>query len=334
MFQKDNDQDKKRRNPGRSRAAESGLAALNTTYHPPYPSRMDRKRKKWKQKSSPLWRVALILIMLASLIGGYEWAASRFGAPSMVSLVTGLEGKNQVNILLVGTDNRANERGRSDTIVLASINFRNNDIHLLSIPRDTRASIDGHGKQKINHAYAYGGVPLLEKTVENLLDTPVDYYIETDFKGFERLIDRLGGVSLDVEKRMHYPEEGINLKPGLQKLDGHDALAYVRFRSDGRGDIGRIERQQHFFEAAKEQFLTLDNLLKSPQLIGDLADCVETNMPVSGTLRVANALKGAGPDQFQTHMLPGRPQTINGLSYWVAKDDEVRELVALIQGKK
>lgn len=332
MFHEENDQDKRRRNPGPTRAAESGLAALNSTYHQPYPSRMERKQMR--RKISPLWRVVLILIMLAGLLSGYEWTASRFGAPSIVSLVTGLEGKNQVNILLVGTDNRANERGRSDTIVLASINFRNNDIHLLSIPRDTRVSIDGYGKQKINHAYAYGGVALLEKTVEDLLDTSVDYFIKTDFKGFEQLIDRLGGISLDVEKRMYYPKEGINLKPGLQKLDGHDALAYVRFRSDGLGDIGRIERQQHFIQAAKEQFLTLDNLIKAPQLIGNFRDCIETNMPVSGMLRVANALKGASPDQFQTHILPGRPQTINGLSYWVAKDDEMRELVALIRGKK
>ena len=297
-------------------------------------SRLEKKKAKANGRRSFFLKGLLTVALIVSLLFGYEWAAGKVGAPGLGTLVGELTGKNQVNVLLVGTDNRGSERARADTIALVNVNFQNQAIQILSIPRDTRVKIPGRGLEKINHAHAYGGIELLQRTVEGLLDSPVDYYVETDFKGFTKIIDQLGGVSLNVEKRMYYPEEDINLKPGLQTLNGEKALAYVRYRSDGLGDIGRIKRQQKFFQAVYEQHLTLDTLAKTPQIIGHLNDYVKTDLPVSNMLRIANALKGTDLVNLQTHLLPGRSQTINGLSYWIADDNATQKLLASITKPK
>ncbi|MGE5396332.1 MAG: LCP family protein, partial [Chitinophagales bacterium] len=154
-------------------------------------------------------------------------------------------------ILLYGVDARnKNESSRSDTMILAFIHPQINRIDLLSVPRDSRVSIPGEDHdRKINYANAKGGSDLLIETIEGLLEINIDGYIQVDFEGFEDLIDTMGGVDLSVEKRMYYPAEDIDLMAGKQHLDGHDALAYVRYRSDGMGDIGRIQRQQKFMRA-------------------------------------------------------------------------------------
>lgn len=275
--------------------------------------------------------LVLVLAFGFSALLGYSAVAAVMGMNTPLSWLTAWGKKEQINILVMGTDERGKEQARSDTIILASVNTEKNEVHLLSIPRDTRASIPGHGKQKINHAHAYGGPELLSKTVEGLLGTKVDYYIETNFEGFERIIDSLGGITIDVEKRMYTPSEGINLKPGLQKLNGHDALAYVRFRKDAMGDIGRVERQQKFIAAAYDQFFTVKNLVMAPTLINQALENVKTNMPTSEMLYVARFMKGLDRERLQTHTLPGYSQTIDGLSYWIAPADEVRKMMALIK---
>ncbi|NLK52722.1 MAG: LCP family protein [Syntrophomonadaceae bacterium] len=300
----------------------------NDLDNPRLPSRVQRKQAR--QKRSRWRRIVFLLTLVLTVFIGYEWASGWLGVPSLTSLTTGLNSKQPINILLVGSDSRGGDRGRSDTIVLATVNLREKQVSLLSIPRDTRTKVPGHGTTKINHAYAYGRIELLEKTVEDLMDVSINYYLQTDFDGFARIIDLLGGVTLEVEKRMYYPEEGINLKKGLQQLDGDAALGYVRYRSDGLGDIGRIERQQKFFVAAREQFLTYRTLVKAPQITSELMQCVNTNLPVAKLLQIANGLKSMEQEQFQTYLLPGRPQTINGLSYWVPKDKEMRSLIAQI----
>lgn len=271
--------------------------------------------------------VVLAVAFLLSLLAGYGGAAwQHSGLP--FPLLGFLTGKDHLNVLVLGTDERGNEQARADTIILASIDLEKPAVNLISIPRDTRASIPGRGKEKINHAHTYGGPALLTRTVEGLLGIKVDYYIETNFKGFENIIDILGGITIDVEKRMYYPEEGINLKPGLQHLNGRDALGYVRFRHDAMGDIGRVERQQKFIKAAYEQFFTAKNLLKAPQIISQISKHVKTNMPASEMLRLAAALKGIDAENLQTCTLPGYSQTIDGLSYWIAREDEMRRMLA------
>jgi len=129
---------------------------------------------------------------------------------------------------------------------VATIDEATKSVSLLSVPRDTRVKIPGHGWDKINHAYANGGSQLSQKAVENLLGIPIDYYVTIDFAGFYKIVDAVGGVDVDVEKRMYYEdpydELVIDIQPGMQHMNGKTAIQYVRYR-DSEGDIGRIERQ-------------------------------------------------------------------------------------------
>lgn len=163
-----------------------------------------------------------------------------------------LESQGKFNILLMGEDNVDGSR-RSDTILFITVDIDDKNIRVLSLPRDTRVMIPGHGTQKLNHAFAYGGQDLMRATVTNYLGEPILYYMIVDYDSFPAFVDMLGGVEIDVPKRMRYVDRAggldINIQPGLQTLDGKTALHFVRFRKDALGDIGRIQRQQQFLKA-------------------------------------------------------------------------------------
>jgi LCP family protein required for cell wall assembly len=242
------------------------------------------------------------------------------------------ETKGKEIVLVVGGDRRQNEVGRNDTIILAFLDREEKTVGLLSIPRDTYVNIVGKNlKTKINHAYAYGGIEMTKDTVEEFLDIEIDHYVDMDFKGFVNLIDALGGIEIDVEKRMYYPAENINLKKGEQKLDGEQALAYVRFRSDAMGDIGRVERQLKFISVLADRMTSISTLWKIPQLVGVFQDNVETDFTLREMLSLANTYKSFDTTRLKTSMLPGEGEYINGISYFIHYPNGTRQLVDKLQ---
>lgn len=235
-------------------------------------------------------------------------------------------------ILVLGGDYRQGEAGRTDTILLVFLDAKKKTLGILNIPRDTYVTIAGKNiKTKINHAFAYGGVDMARDTVEEFLDIEVDHYVDTDFDGFAALIDALGGITVDVEKRMYYPAENIDLQKGLQKLTGEQALGYVRYRSDGLGDIGRVERQQKFLPILADQVMSLSTLWKIPKLVGIFQDNVETDFSLREMLALANAFKNFDVSQLKTVMLPGVPEYINGVSYWISDPTETAQLIEALE---
>ena len=239
------------------------------------------------------------------------------------------ENKSKQVILVMGSDKRGNEASRSDTLMAIFLDTANQTINVLNIPRDTYVHIPSRkANTKINHAYAYGGAALTKETVENWLNIKVDHYVDTDFKGFARLIDALGGVTMDVEKRMYYPAEDIDLQAGVQLLNGEQALAYVRYRSDGLGDIGRVGRQQKFLPVLADRVLSFGTLWKIPKLVGIFRDSVETDFNLSEMLWLANSFKNINGSMIQTKMVPGVPDYMGGGSYWVADEGKLADLVA------
>lgn len=236
--------------------------------------------------------------------------------------------KHWLNILMVGVDQRENEPSRSDTIMVAMINLKDKKAYVISIPRDTRVKIEGFAyHNKINAAHSKGGIELTRKTVEQLLGIPVHNYLETNFNGFENIIDTLGGVSIDVEKRMYYPSEEINLHKGQQNLDGHDALAYVRYRSDGKGDLPRIERQHKFLAALADKLLQPKTILKIPEIAGELHSNVNTDLSVKDFIVLAGELKNIGVQNIKFFNIPGAPRYINGVSYFMVNEEELQVLM-------
>lgn len=242
------------------------------------------------------------------------------------------------NIVVLGVDGRPadNDSGRSDTLFVVMFDEGKKSVSLLSIPRDTRVSIPEHGWDKINHAYAYGGRELTQQTVEEFLGIRIDNYIMVDFSGFKGLVDAIGGVDLVVEKDMYYYDHWdgftVNLKKGPQHLDGEAAIQYVRYR-DEEGDIGRIKRQQHFMMAMYDKITSADMLLHVPGLTKQLTSMIKTNLPVTDMLEIGKALHSMVTSSgLVMNTVPGTPQYIDGVSYWLPDITELRSKIVAMQG--
>ncbi|PZA06992.1 MULTISPECIES: LCP family protein [unclassified Meiothermus] len=194
---------------------------------------------------------------------------------------------NPLNVLVQGVSpeysgyhTRAPEnfRGHADTLLLVRFDPGQKRVVVLSIPRDTYVQLPGHGYRKINEANVLGGPELAKQAVSSLVGVPVDAYVSISTEALRQAVDALGGVVVCVERPLHYRDSAaqleINLEPGCQRLDGKNAEAYLRFRKDALGDIGRIQRQQAFFQALHEQLLSPAGALRLPQVVA----AVEANL--------------------------------------------------------
>ncbi|MGI6361662.1 MAG: LCP family protein [Bacillota bacterium] len=236
-------------------------------------------------------------------------------------------------VLLMGCDKRAegpnsSDVGRSDTIMLVFLNTENKSATLLSIPRDTYVQIPSSGEMtKINHAYAYGGVPLTENTIESFLGIKIDNYVKIDFQGFADVVEALGGVTMDVEMRMYTPWENIDLQEGKQKLNGEDALAYVRYREKLYGDTGRVDRQQKFISVLADDIFSSKNLLKLPKVIDLIMNEVETDLSNGEMMSMAKFMQVVGVSNMETFKLDGEAIMLNGISYWKVDESQIPTIV-------
>jgi LCP family protein required for cell wall assembly len=251
-----------------------------------------------------------------------------------------LVAKDKATVMIMGVDERADDVGRSDTLMIATLDPDKNQAALLSVPRDTRVKIKGYGFDKINAAYAYGGRKLTQETIESLLNTHIDHYIKINVHGFTKIIDALGGIDIDVEKRMYYEDpwddDGglyIDLQPGMQHMDGKTAITYVRYR-DEEGDIGRIKRQQNFMKAVMDKLVSPTIIPKLPAIVSAVSDSVETDMSVSEILSFLGTLQDAKDNGLKSEMLPGKPVYIEGISYWVPDISKTRQILANTLGIK
>lgn len=242
------------------------------------------------------------------------------------------------NIIVLGVDERAEEYdvGRSDTLFVVMFDTNKKSASLLSVPRDTRVRIKGHGWDKINHAYAYGGRELTQKTTEELLGIKINNYVMVDFKGFVGLVDAIGGVDINVEKNMYYYDtwDGfkIDLKKGMQHMDGKTAIQYVRYR-DEEGDIGRIRRQQHFIMAVYDRITSANMLLHIPGLAKQLTNMVKTDLPIADMVDLGRALHAMVKTKgLAMATVPGTPEYIDGISYWLPDITDLREQMVKMQG--
>jgi len=294
--------------------------------HSPAPRKIYKKKKNYNRL------IALIIIMLM-IIGGFIYylctSDNEDAAPTVVS-----QQSNALNIMIMGVDRRADDVGRSDTLMVLTYNPADKKASLLSLPRDTRVHIEKNDYDKINHAYAYGGHELTQKTVEAFLNVPMDYYVMIDVHAFEKIIDAVGGVDIDVEKRMYYEDpwddDGglvIDLYPGKQHMDGKTAIQYVRYR-DGEGDIGRINRQQKFMKALMSQVISPSVLPKLPEIIKNVSSAVQTNMPLDMMIALITDLPTIQQNGLNSAMIPGKPAYIEDISYWIPDIAKSRELIA------
>ena len=266
-------------------------------------------------------------LVLGTALGYLHFASEGTVSRAVVAYIKGetkpenaFPGKRKLTILVVGADeNRDNRKrvvdsmARTDTILVAQVDFVNQRIHALSIPRDTLVRIPRHGWGKINSAHALGGPRLLVETVSNLLgNLQIDHVVIVSYKAFEEAIDALGGVTIEVEKRMVYHDNWgdlhVDLHPGVQRLNGKQALGYVRYRHSD-SDFHRIERQQKFMRAVKEQLKDPSVWMRAPQVLAAGLRHTRTTMEFEQLLALALFARQLSDEQIRTETLPVR----NGL---------------------
>jgi len=233
-------------------------------------------------------------------------------------------------MLMVGADSSTG-LGLADTIIVVVVSPRTGEISALSIPRDCRVEVPGVGVRRVNASHSLGGMPLTIQTVELLLGLPIDHYIEVNVPGIVHLVDAIGGVDIDVEKRMYYRDRSqdllIDLQPGLQHLTGMQAMGYVRFRHDATGDIGRMERQQHFLRAVIRQLMAPSNVARLPKLAQAFVEMVNTDLSVRDLLSFKKLVEQNGPEAIRAEALPGEPKMIHGQSMIELDPVQVKQAV-------
>lgn len=235
-------------------------------------------------------------------------------------------------LLIAGLDRDATvakrpaQKLRTDTLLLASVQPSNHLIHLISIPRDTQVLLQGYGTERIGVARGQGGLERTRIAVEALLDIKIDHTLELDMAGAAETINRLGGVDLYVERPMRYQDKAaklfIDLKQGLQHLDGGAALRYARFRSDELGEVGRIQRQQHLLHALEAKAVAPLNVWRLPQLASDLRHALKTDLSLNELSSLARFLKSRPAVSFST--LPG---DLGHDAYWIPHHGRIAKLI-------
>ncbi|MBD2848569.1 LCP family protein [Paenibacillus sp. IB182496] len=233
-------------------------------------------------------------------------------------------------VLMMGVDERAHDRGRSDTMIVLGVNPARGSMLMFNIPRDTRTELVGRGTlDKINHAYAFGGVEMAVRTVERFVGERIDYYVKVNMEGFAELIDLLGGVRVDNPFAFDF--EGYHYAAGEIELTGEAALMYARMRwDDPRGDLGRNARQRELLQRLLQRLVSLETLGRTGELLDAAGDHVRTNLTFA-SMRGLALDYGARLRDVQTTELAGRGRTIDGIWYYeVTREerDRVRRLLA------
>lgn len=313
-----------------------------------------RRFYRWAKRLG--WTLAFGGTALASALGGALFATSMplpgwlaEEAPPPLNLVdlwqSGFRYQvtRPVNILLMGVDLPDGGRGpnadtlfsgRADTILVTRINPETGSVDLLSIPRDTQVDIPGEGIDKINHANLVGGPELVAQTIQtNLGPAPIDRYVRVSTGALRELVDLLGGVEVQVPQRMVYTDETqglyIDLEPGWQTLDGNQAEQFARFRADGNGDIGRVQRQQILLKALRDRLAHPTVIPRLPEVMRVMLQYVDTNLTVEEVLALINFAMEVEPDDLHMVMLPGRfsaPEEYVA-SYWLLEPVATQQIM-------
>jgi len=223
--------------------------------------------------------------------------------------------------------------GLSDTMLLVRFDPAQEELTVLSIPRDTRTYIDGYGIGKINHANHEGGPALTASAVSELLGgVEIDRYMRVNVQGIEKLIDAFGGVTVDIPKDMKYNDFSqhfyVNLKKGKQHLDGDKAVQFLRFRNDQLGDIARVQRQQLLMRSVVEQALRPATIVKVPKILDVVKSHLDTNLTVKELMALSSFAAKTERADVQMIMLPGDfndPE--DKVSYWLPDERRIQQIV-------
>ncbi|RLQ94224.1 LCP family protein [Falsibacillus albus] len=286
--------------------------------------RFEHRRKKRKKRRLRIFFTIVTLFFLS--IAGYVlfqyYAGKQVTAndkdiiePQAKAEFHGQESKvGKTNILLLGVDGRgAIEDSNSDTMIIAQYDPDKNSVKMVSLMRDMFVRVPGYdGRKKMNSSFLLGGPELTRQTIKENFGIDIQYYIMVNFKGFEQAIDTLApdGIEVNVEKAMSY-HIGVNLQPGLQKLNGKELLGYARFRHDIDSDFGRVKRQQKVIKLVSDEVMSANGILKAPKLLGEIQPYIYTNMSSVAELKFVKDFLLHRPSVTDTMSLPVEDGYVN-----------------------
>ncbi|TYS17757.1 LytR family transcriptional regulator [Rossellomorea vietnamensis] len=295
--------------------------------------RADKHEKKKSRKGLKIFGLIALLLVIAG--GAYAYSlydSINDTASEMHEKIdreksdrrekkVSVEHKEPFSVLLLGVDERAGDRGRSDTMIVLSVNPNENSTKMVSIPRDTRVDIIGRGTvDKINHAYAFGGVEMAMDTVENFLDIPIDYYAKINMEGFKDIVNAVGGVTVNNDLDFNY--EGHHFTKGELTLNGEEALKYSRMRyEDPRGDFGRQDRQRQIIQAVIKEGASISSLWNYGDIFNAIGKNVKTNLTFDEMVDIQKNYKNATGDIEQSQ-IAGSGTTIDGIYYFMVPQEE------------
>ena len=306
----------------------------------------ENPRKKPKKKRTGLKIFLSIVLILVIALGLFVWKIYSDVAGTTEKIHKDVETeevressidiskKDPFSILLLGVDTGdlgRTEQGRSDTMMVMTVNPNTNKATMVSIPRDTRTEIAGHGTtDKINHAYAFGGTSMSVNTVQNMLGIPIDYYVEVNMQGLQDIVDAVGGVQ--VTSPLTFSYEGYNFTEGEPtSLDGKTALAYSRMRyDDPNGDYGRQERQRQVIQATLEKVASLATISNYQDILGSLENNMQTNLEFDDMVKLFNNYRSAAGNIEQVQ-LAAEGTTIDGIYYGIVSDEEMSRVSGLLK---
>lgn len=320
-----------------------------------------RKNKRKKKKSSILLRVLFTILLIGVLLFGGVYAYLSSFNNDAIDLKKSsankgnkngtLSSDDSVNFLVMGLDlgsgdeNDKYDPKRTDSIMLVHYNGKEKKYDVISIPRDTKVTIDGQ-EQKINAAHAIGGVQYLVDSVEELLNITIDYYVKADTIAFREFIDALGGVDVVIERNMYYddPTQDLHIyfeaSSEPQHLNGKEAENFVRWRqnNDGtgleEGDVGRIKEQQKFFKTVLAKVQSPSIIPKLPNVLSVFPKYIKTNLSALNIMDYGLSLANTSKEKINFHIIGGEPVYINGISYFISTPESNGEILSILNNEK
>ncbi|KAA9015477.1 LCP family glycopolymer transferase [Niallia endozanthoxylica] len=304
------------------------------------------KRSRRKKKRRLRWKRVVLLSFFALFILGGLFAYNIYGdvASAVDKMTTTLDReksdkreeviefdeKDPVSILLVGVDEREDDAGRTDSMLVLTINPELNSTKIVSIPRDTRAELVDKSDSKrdrvdkMNHAYAYGGIEMTMDSIENFLNIPLDYYVQVNMQGFEDIVDAVDGI--DVYNEYAFELDGTYLSKGEHHLNGEEALQYARMRKeDPNGDFGRQERQREVISKVIQKGASFSTLTNYDEVLEALSDNIKTNLTMQEIIGMQKSYRTAA-DNIEKMQIEGTNDYTNGVYYYMVEDETRQQL--------
>ncbi|MGP4038464.1 LCP family glycopolymer transferase [Gracilibacillus sp. D59] len=297
-----------------------------------------RKSKKW-WILTPL----IILLVIVLAVGGYVWSIvndvedtfnTKMHDPiesiDLEKVKQKTEDAEPLNILLLGVDQRANDSGRSDALMVLTLKPEKEEMQLVSIPRDTRTLIVGRGNEdKINHAYAFGGPDMAIQTVQNFLDIEIDYFVRINMEGLKELVDEVGTIT--VNNDIEWSDGKYQFTKGPVEMDGDKTLAYVRMRKqDPAGDFGRTDRQRKVIQAIINKGASVANITKVDELIDIMGNNMSTSLDFNAMKSLLNGYTNTRKN-VTSYRMKGSGTNIGGVYYYIVPDEEVAKVREMIK---